>query len=300
MSGPAYTEVQVLVPTGWHELVAECLSAPPSTGVAFGPRSLSSPELPAGFELVRGFFDVRDDGPELRRSLHSALAGLAARTGASELDGLELEYKTLPAEDWATTWRKVWRPLRVGRLCVVSPDRVAPLRRDDVRLELEPGAAFGTGRHVTTRACLRELQRRVTPGQHVLDAGCGTGILAVAACLLGAARATGFDIDRAAVEHSEELAERNGVADRCTFVQGTFEDVSGRFGGCLANLYADLVVAHAGDVAERVEAGGWFIISGCTREHREEVLEALADARCEIDRRTTRGRWDAFSGTVAG
>jgi ribosomal protein L11 methyltransferase len=298
LSGPAYVEVRVLVPTGWQELAAEVLAAPPSTGVAFGPRSLSSAPVPEGFELVRGFVDARDDGEAWRAALQRALAELAAATGAEELSGLELEFSTLPAEDWATTWRKVWRPTRVGRLCIVSPEHDAPLRAEDVRLELEPGAAFGTGRHATTRACLRELQRRVAPGQRVLDAGCGTGILAVSACLLGAGRALGFDVDRAAVEHSRELAERNGVGDRCEFVQGTFDDVSGRFDGALANLYADLVEAHAGDLAQRVEPGGWFVVSGCPVARRPGVVAALAVAGCAVERRETRGRWDCYAGRV--
>ena len=86
MSGPAYTEVQVLVPAGWHELVAEVLSSPPSTGVAFGPRSLGSAPLPEGFQLVRGFFDQRDDGDELRVRLRGAVSDLARRTGGTCLE----------------------------------------------------------------------------------------------------------------------------------------------------------------------------------------------------------------------
>ena len=91
----------------------------------------------------------------------------------------------LPPEDWAVTWRKVWKPLRVGRLCILTPEWKGPLRPGDVPLCFEPGAAFGTGRHATTRRALVGLQQRLRPGERVLDAGCGSGLLGVAACLLG-------------------------------------------------------------------------------------------------------------------
>lgn len=311
----AFVEVSALAPVGWQELVAEALSAPGCTGVAFGPRSLVAGPPPEGRELVRAFYPAAVAGAALEAELRARLTGLAAAVGevpeegAEEqgggLAGLELELRALPPEDWATTWRKVWRPLRVGRVCVVPPDRAGALRPRDVRLVLEPGAAFGTGRHATTRRALAALQARLGPGERVVDAGCGTGILAVAACLLGAAEATGFDLDANAVAHADELARVNGVADRARFLQVDLERLGAAphaalaepADGLLANLYGDLVRAHAGALAALVRPGGWFVITGCLGEVRGAVRAALGEAGLDVEELHSRGRWDAFAGT---
>jgi ribosomal protein L11 methyltransferase len=198
--------------------------------------------------------------------------------------------------------------MRVGRVCVVPPERAGGLRPTDVRLALEPGAAFGTGRHATTRRGLAALQTRLSPGERVVDAGCGTGILAVAACLLGAADATGFDFDANAVAHADELARTNGVADRARFLQADLErlscgDAGARAGlsapadGLLATLYGDLVRAHAPALAGLLREGGWFVNTGCLGEVRPAVQAALADAGLQVEELHSRGRWDAFVGT---
>lgn len=295
MSGPAYTEVQVLAPAGWHELVAEALAVERCTGVAFGPRSLASEPAPEGRTWVRAFFEERGDERALRELLARRLAGLAAAAGAPELEGLAAVFRRLPPEDWAETWRKVWRPMRVGRVAVVSRGWPGALRPDDVRLELEPGAAFGTGRHATTRACLRGLQARMRPGASILDAGCGSGILSVAAALLGAGRVVGFDVDPTAVAHSVDLARENRALDRCTFLCGGFERIpGGGFDGVLANLYSDLVREHARDLAAALAPGGWAVVSGCRSDARDAVRTALDAAGLELQSLETRGRWDAF------
>lgn len=295
----AWTEVLVLAPLGWSELVAETLALGPCTSVAFGAPSLGSAAAPEGFDYVRTFLPEREDTPELRARLAGELAGLAGRTGADELAGLEARFRRLPPEDYANSWRKSWKPFRVGDLAVVSPDWGGVPRASDRLLRLQPGGAFGTGRHPTTRACLRFLQRWPLAGARVLDAGTGSGVLAVAAVLWGARAAFGFDVDPNAVPYAQALAEDNGVAARCRFAVGGMELLELErepFDALFANLYADLILAHADELARALRPGARFAVSGCVRARRSEVESALAAAGLEVRARAERGRWDAFEG----
>jgi len=299
MAALDWTEVLVLSPLGWHELVAEALALSPQASVAFGRPSLESGEPPPGFDYVRAFYRGEEDGAELRARIRAALAALPERTGASELRGLEPRFRTFAGQDWLHTWRKDWKPMRVGRLAIVPPDWRGPARGGDVQLVLEPGGAFGTGRHATTRAALRALQSRLAPGQRVLDAGTGSGILAVAALRFGASFALGFDVDPHALPHARALAEANGVERSCELRLGGFEclgEHEPRFDGALANLYADLIQTHARDLAASLVPGGWFVASGCSRGKREPTLAALAGAGLRVERVASRGRWDTFEG----
>jgi len=297
-----WTEVLVLSPLGWGEVVAEALALGPCTSVAFGPPSLGTEPAPEGWEYVRTYIPGSADTPALRARLEAELAALAGRTGERELAGIQVRFRALPPEDYASSWRKSWKPLRVGRLALVPPERASAPRPSDVRLALEPGGAFGTGRHPTTRACLRMLQDWPLSGARVLDAGCGSGILAVAAAVLGAREAVGFDIDPYAIPYAEALARDNAVAERCRFVAGGFEvlpALAPPFDALLANLYADLIEAHAGELSGALRQGGRFAVSGCVRDKRQRIEAALEGAGLRVELRRTRGRWDAFAGRRA-
>ena len=134
-----WTEARVLAPEGWLELVAQALTAESAGGAAFGRPSLAADPPREGFDYVRVFLADRDDTPSRRAAIERAVASLATRTGAAELAGLEVEFRPLPPEDYATSWRKTWKPFRVGRLCVLPPGDSRRLRKDDLRLWLEPG-----------------------------------------------------------------------------------------------------------------------------------------------------------------
>ncbi len=296
---PAWTEISVLAPLEWHELVAETLALGPCTSVAFGRASLASEPAPPGWDWVRTFVIEGQDGPELRERVAGELRSLAERSGAPELAGLAPRFRRLPPEDYANSWRKSWKALRVAHFAITPYDWRGRLRPSDRQLLLEPGGAFGTGRHATTRACLAAVAREVRPGQRILDAGTGSGILCVAAALCGAEHALGFDIDPAALPYALELAERNGVSARCEFRVGGFECLREHergFDGVLANIFADLIAQYAGELAARMAPGAWFAFSGCVDAKRPLVLDALAGAGLELASLRTRGRWDTFCG----
>jgi ribosomal protein L11 methyltransferase len=296
---PAWTEILVVAPVGWQELVAEALAVGPCTTVAFGVPSLGTPEPPAGYEYLRTYVVEEQDSPALRARLTDTLARLADATGALELAGLAPRFRRLPPEDYANSWRKSWKPMRVAGFALVPRDFGRELRPNDLRLSMEPGGAFGTGRHPTTRACLRAIHQRVARGERVLDAGCGNGVLSVASVLRGAERAVAFDLDPAAIPYARELAEWNAVERSCEFRVGGFECLTPadvEFDGVLANIYADLIQRHAADLAARLRRGGWFAFSGCVADKRAATLAAIEGAGLEVEQLDARGRWDTFVG----
>jgi ribosomal protein L11 methyltransferase len=191
--------------------------------------------------------------------------------------GAELEVADLDPDAGLDAWRAFARPIRVGRHLVLQPPWVPPERPHpgDVVVLLDPGRAFGSGSHPSTQLVLAELERRVSGGEHVLDVGCGSGVLAVTALLLGAGHATAVDVAPEALEATARTAEANGVADRLTVA----DTPVGRM-----DLVADLVVANIGaatlvdlapHVGARVAAGGWLVLSGLLAGQADDVVAAF-------------------------
>ncbi|MFT5286879.1 MAG: ribosomal protein L11 methyltransferase [Planctomycetota bacterium] len=293
-----WIEILVHVPFGWGELVAETLSNGPCRSAVIG-NTADLAEPPAGREWVRSALALAEDSPAARSEITRALSELAHLTEIEELADLEPEFRQIPDEDWAGAWRLSWRPFRVGKLCVVTPDWTGQPRPGEQRLALVPGGTFGTGRHATTRTCMALIQERVHAGDTVLDVGTGTGILAVTATLFGASRATGFDIDPASRPAARDLARDNGVFDQCEFRQGGFEVLGHEdtnFDVLVANLYSDLIQRHAPELEARLKPGGWFAVSGCPSHHLEATRNALNLAGLPVAEVHTRGRWNTLEG----
>ena len=173
---------------------------------------------------------------------------------------------------WLDAWRTFARSVRAGRL-VVHPawTEAPPLRPGDLVLEIDPGRVFGHGGHPTTRLLLEELDRRITGGERVLDVGCGSGVLSVAAALLGAGEVVGIDIDPDAVPVTIDNAARNGVAVRVSTTP--LAEVEGRYDLVLANIGADVLVDLAPELRDR---GRTLLLSGVLAERADEVAAAYA------------------------
>lgn len=289
-----WVEVRVLGPEEWSELIAERVAEVTGGSIAFGRSSRAADPVPDGFELVRGFYPTTRDTEALRTKLAMGLVQLAEPTEDERLARLEPWFKPLPAEDWANSWRKSWKPFRIGRLAVVTFDWGGTLRDSDVPLRLEPAGAFGTGRHPTTRRCLEWLAGQDLTGKRVLDAGCGSGILSVAARLLGADYAFGFDIDERSAPEGQALAERNGINSGLRLAHGGFELLQGvvdPYDVVLANIYADVLQDHAKTLFAALRPGGQWAFSGIHERHLDGTLEHLGSSGFEnpLVRRT--GRW---------
>ena len=295
MSKEAWVEVRVLAPFGWEELVAGALAGAGCLGAREGSSSPHPPELPPGVSLVRSHYRAALDAPARRAKISSAITALSSID--EELSELEAGFRQLPAEDYAKSWKKVWHPFRCGKLAVIAPWTKTALRDDDVRMELEPGGVFGTGRHATTRMILRFLQERLVGGERVLDCGSGTGILAVAARLFGASEAAGFDLDEGSAAVAEDLAVRNGITEGATFLEGDFSCIAqleAPYEVVVANLYSDLLVSHASELEAALAPGGWLCVSGLNAMREGAVREALAAVGLKVTARRARGVWRAL------
>lgn len=208
----------------------------------------------------------------------------------------EIDRDSCVEEDWINNWKKYFKPIPVGERLLVRP-----IWEDEYDaggravLHLEPGLAFGTGTHETTRLCMELLEKYVKPGDEMLDMGCGSGILSVAGLLLGAGRAVGVDIDPLAVKTAVANAEVNGVADRFTGICGNLaEKVSGTFDIVAANIVADVVILLTKDAPRFMKPDTVYILSGIIDTREDDVLACLADRFELIDRREEKG-WVALA-----
>ena len=177
---------------------------------------------------------------------------------------------------WEREWLKDFRPMSFGHRLWVSPDTFDVEEDNAVIVRLDPGLAFGTGTHPSTALCLRWLDGLDLTGLHVLDFGCGSGILAIAALSLGAASATAVDTDPQAVTATRQNAKKNGIGDTL-FVTQDVAETTGTFDIVVANILAEPLVQNARVIADRVVADGALALSGILAEQAESVIDAYRD-----------------------
>ena len=224
-----------------------------------------------------------------------AVAFLRERCKAAGISN-EIETDACVQEDWINNWKKYFHPMPVGKKLLIRPDWERTENPEGrVVLDLEPGIAFGTGTHETTRLCMEFLEEFVRPGCKMLDVGCGSGILSVAGLLLGAESAVGVDIDPLAVKTAVQNAERNHVADRFTGICGNLtEKVNGRFDVVAANIVADVIVELSENIGKFLVPGGIFLTSGIISERERGVRAALRGKFRVLARREEKG-WVALA-----
>ena len=199
--------------------------------------------------------------------------------------------------DWENNWKKYFKPMPVGERLLIQPiwkDKVEA--GDRVVLNLEPGLAFGSGSHETTRLCLAAIEKYIKPGCKMLDIGCGSGILSIASLLLGAEEATGVDIDKLAVKTAMENAVRNGFDEsKYTLYHGNLTDkVSGKFDVIAANIVADAIIMLSKGVDEFMNDDSVYIVSGIIDVRENEVVSALDNYGFRITARHEEGGWLCF------
>lgn len=182
-------------------------------------------------------------------------------------------------QDWLNNWKQYFNPIEVGEKILIRPtwrDKYDP--KDRVVLNLDPGLAFGTGTHETTRLCLQAVEKYTTENTTMLDVGCGSGILAVASLLLGAEKAVGVDIDEMAVKTARENAKLNGVEDKFTVLCGNLTDkVEGKYNVVAANIVADAIIMLSEDIKNFMYDDSVYIMSGIIDTRVDDVLNAISD-----------------------
>jgi ribosomal protein L11 methyltransferase len=300
----AWLELTVVADVEAVEAVSEILGRVAPGGTSVEPafelvdEGLGARIDPTRPSIVRAYLPARDPAVA-ERAVAEATEALG-HLQAFDLRPIgELTTRVVHEADWAEAWKAHFPVLRVGRRLVIKPTwrRHRP-RPDDVVLALDPGMAFGTGLHPTTRLCLAALEevadRGAMDGARVLDVGCGSGILAIAAAKLGAASVLGVDTDPIAVEATIANAARNRLAGRIGAREGSLPSGDASFDVVLANLIASVLIALAPHLRDELRGGGTLLASGIFVDREAEVREAFAAAGLDMTQRSAEGEWVAL------
>jgi ribosomal protein L11 methyltransferase len=300
----AWLELSVETDIEAVEAVSEILgrTAPGGTSVEPGfeltDEGLGARVDPTRPAIVRAYFPARDP-----QTLERAVADTTEALGHLQAFGLrpigDLRTRLLDEADWAEAWKAYFPVMRIGRHLVIRPTWRRHRRQpNDVVLALDPGMAFGTGLHPTTRLCLAAIEglaeRSVLEGANVIDVGCGSGILAIAAVRLGAIDALGVDTDPIAVEATLANAKRNRLGRRIDARLGSLPVPGGPFDVVLANLIAGVLVPIAPQLRDALRPGGTLVASGIFIDREGDVRTAFDDVALEVVGRLDEGEWVAL------
>ena len=250
---------------------------------------------PSGDVLVKCFLPV-DIADENIRSVLADIEELKERS-AFPLGTLETARREVDGDDWIDIWKKHFRPLHIGERVVVCPEWIeyAPKEGEAV-VRLDSNMAFGTGEHETTAMCLELLQQYLRPGDAVVDVGCGSGILGIAALLMGAGFAYMTDIDYVAVQSASHNAALNGVDGRAKIaLSDLLEDADVRGQVMTANITADILCRLAGSIPKNLCPGGALILSGIIAPKLAQVIAAYEGVGLHLVKQLQRGEWYALA-----
>lgn len=241
-----------------------------------------------GHPIVKAYLPMGQDLAVRERDIEAALWHLQA----FELSPLgSLQRRELDEEDWANGWKEHFHPLRVGRIVIKPTWREWESKPDELVVELDPGMAFGTGLHPTTRLMLSGLQTRVRAGMNILDLGTGSGILAIPAAMLGA-RVMGLDVSEVAVEVASANVAANGMSDHVSVERGSIDVIAGqRFDLIFANIIASVLVDLAPQLAAALTSQAELLASGIIEERADLVREAFIRAGLTITDQQREGDW---------
>ncbi|MBN1966837.1 MAG: 50S ribosomal protein L11 methyltransferase [Anaerolineae bacterium] len=246
--------------------------------------------------IVRAYLPDDADAPATQQKLENGLHHLNRIYPAVPQTPT---YRTVRDEDWAEAWKAHYKPVRIGERLYIRPAWLEPdTQADDVEIILDPGMAFGTGTHPSTQLCLIALEDLAPPPPRVLDLGCGSGILAIAAAKLGAGQVWALDTDAIAVAATIENAERNGVAEHIAAQQGSLENLlhsPRRFGLILVNILAKIIIPMCEQgLGSLVQPGGVGVFAGIIEEQADDVEAALRATGLIPYRRRMMGDWVAI------
>jgi ribosomal protein L11 methyltransferase len=289
-TGP-WLEIAVEVAGIDAEIAADLLRQACPGGVAIETQSRLDRETETyvpdgdGAALVKGYLHPGPDAERVQQNMR-----LALQTAPLQRPATWHEPTLLADADWRDSWKRYFGVQRVGRRLVIVPSwEKYDAKRDDIVLRIDPGMAFGTGQHQTTAMCLAALEEVVTEGQSVLDLGCGSGILAIAAAKLGAQRVLAIDIDPQAVKAANENATANGVTIETR--TGTLDAATERFDVIAANISGLTLERLAPLLFASLNGGGALIASGFLDEALSGLVAAFEAAGLQIERVIEDGQW---------
>lgn len=257
-------------------------------------------EEPSGNErvFVRTYIPLETFSQTLRHNIDLGVKLIAHFSTKSVL-----KEKVMEQEDWIKSWKDNFQVLRIGENVVVAPSwREYNPENDDVLIKIDPGMAFGTGHHPTTRMCLELMEKLVRPGMFVLDIGCGSAILSIAAAGMGASRVLGLEIDPAVAKVALANVNANGLKSTVEVVEGTLTSVDiepSLFDVAVANISAKVVSEICADIVAVVKPGGKLILSGILEEAVDDVERCVSDAGARIELCRDSGDWVCLLASLA-
>jgi ribosomal protein L11 methyltransferase len=304
----SWAEVACEIPSDLVDQLAPQLVELSGSGVCIDNQALDTFSLEgigdAPIMVVKAYFA---DGPNLERQVAEVGAILeslaAANPGFTPKSPVVSHVRQ---EEWATSWKQHFHVSRIGRRLILKPswEEFAP-QADDVVIELDPGMAFGTGTHPTTRLCLEALERifdhsppfsspQLPLNPHVLDVGTGSGVLAIAARRLGAGRLVALDIDPEAVTVARENLAHNGVTDNIEISTIPVSRHEGGFAIVLANILAEDIAQMSSDLVSQLLPGGLLILSGILNEKERLVMDAFIGRAVTLTEATRQEEWSCL------
>ena len=236
----------------------------------------------------------------LDEELEGKLQNLSERLASLAQHGIDkgagaVSWKAVADEDWAETWKEFFHTEKIGARTVIKPTwEEYEAKAGEIVVELDPGAAFGTGQHATTSLCIRALEDLVRPGMTVFDVGTGSGVLAIVAAKLGAKRVEAVDFDPVAVRVARENVRQNGAEDVVrTGRSDLLKSVEGRADLIIANIIADIIVRLFGEVKGSLAAGGTMLLSGIIEDRLADVVEAAGRHGFSVEKIEQEKGWAA-------
>lgn len=243
--------------------------------------------------VVKAYFSEEDNIQEVLEYINEKMKEL--KEIGIDIGLGKVENEKMHEEDWANNWKKYYKPTKIGERIVVKPIwEEYEAKDDELILELDPGMAFGTGTHETTRMCIQALDKYVKEDSTVFDVGCGSGILAIAAAKLGAKKAVGVDLDPVAVESANENVGLNNL-DNIEILYGNLvEVIDGKADIVVANIIAEVICILTEDVKRVLNKDGYFITSGIIHDRVDMVTNKLKEVGFEVIEINKDGEWNCI------
>lgn len=243
--------------------------------------------------VVKAYFSEEDNIEEILKYVKEKIEELKAL--GLDLGLAKVESEKMFEEDWANNWKKYYKPTKISESIVVKPIwEEYEAKENELVLELDPGMAFGTGTHETTRMCIQSLEKYVEENSTVFDVGCGSGILAIAAAKLGSKKAVGVDLDPVAVESAKENVGYNKL-DNIEILYGNLVDViEGKADIVVANIIAEVICILTEDVKRVLKSDGYFITSGIIHDRVDMVTKKLEETGFEVVEINKDGEWNCI------
>ncbi|MDH5505630.1 MAG: 50S ribosomal protein L11 methyltransferase [Anaerolineae bacterium] len=303
MSEPAWLEVSLTVDGELAEAVAEVMARYIATGIVIESTQITDqpagPGIPEGPLRVCGYLPVDDSLEDSRQQLEQALGYLGQISSLPSPS-----YQDIHEVNWMETWKQHYHPIEVGERLLILPAWIPQPSTQRLTIRIDPGMAFGTGAHPTTQLALQLIEEYAQPGGALIDVGCGSGILSIAAALLGAAPILAVDVDSKAIPLARQQAADNHLPSAIEFGAGSVTEIlGGNFSiqqapVVIANILAPILVRLLNDgLAQLVAPQGLLLLSGILDESEPELIAALHAQKMSVLNRRVSGDWVAL---VAG